>query len=86
MNRSWEPSPDKNWVLQFVEDGQSVAQRGQTTLFDIWSRAFLMIANTPSPLGNSQYLIVTRNVDVVTVNHPRFRLSFFIDNDRELHS
>ncbi|KAG1773742.1 hypothetical protein EV702DRAFT_1129048, partial [Suillus placidus] len=85
MKRLWEPS-DKNWVLQFMEDGQSVAQRGQTTLFDIRSRTFCMIANTLSPLEHSQYLIVTRSVDVVKVDLPRFGLSFFIDKDGELHS
>ncbi|KAG1751783.1 hypothetical protein EDB19DRAFT_1893122 [Suillus lakei] len=85
--RMWEPS-DKNWVLQFAEGGQSVAQRqqGQITLFDIRSHAFHMIANTLSPLENSQYLIVTRNADVVEVDLPRFGLSFFIDKDGELHS
>jgi hypothetical protein len=85
MERLWEPS-GKNWVLQFTEDGQSVAQQGQMTLFDIRSRTFRMIANTLSPLENSQYLIVTRSVDEVKVDLPRFGLSFFIDEDGELHS
>ncbi|KAG1893015.1 uncharacterized protein F5891DRAFT_1209340, partial [Suillus fuscotomentosus] len=86
MERLWEPSDD-NWVLQFTEDdGQSVARQGQTTLFDIRSHTFSMIANTLSPLENSQYLIVTCSMDVVKVDLPRFGLSFFIDKDGELHS
>ncbi|KAG2365786.1 hypothetical protein BDR07DRAFT_1398113 [Suillus spraguei] len=83
--RLWEPSHE-NWVLQFTEDGESVARRGQTTLFDIRSHTFCMIANTLRPLENSQYLIVTRNVDVIKVDLPRFGLSFFIDKDGDLHS
>ncbi|KAG2744148.1 hypothetical protein P692DRAFT_20809618 [Suillus brevipes Sb2] len=85
----WEPS-DKNWVLRFTEGGQSVAQRGQSTLFDIHSPTFHMIAKTLSPMEDSQYLIVTGSVDacqtVVKVDLPRFGLSFFIDRDGELHS
>ncbi|KAG1873801.1 hypothetical protein F4604DRAFT_1765091 [Suillus subluteus] len=85
MERLWEPSRE-NWVLKFTEDGQSVARQGQTTLFDIRSRTFCMIANTLGPLENSQYLIVTSSRDEVKVDLPRFGLSFFIDKDGELHS
>ncbi|KAG1750414.1 uncharacterized protein EDB91DRAFT_1243991 [Suillus paluster] len=89
MESMWNPS-DKNWVLQFTEGGQSVAQQGHSTLFDIQSPAFCMIAKTLSPLENFQYLIVTCSADtrqtVVNVNLPRFGLSFFIDRDGDLHS
>ncbi|KAG2112417.1 hypothetical protein DEU56DRAFT_935108 [Suillus clintonianus] len=89
METMWEPS-DKNWVLQFTADGQSVAQQGQSTLFDIRSPAFRMIAKTLSPLEDSPYLIVTRSADagqtVVKVDLPRYGLSFFTDGDGDLHS
>ncbi|KAG1796950.1 uncharacterized protein HD556DRAFT_1441127 [Suillus plorans] len=85
----WESS-DKNWVLQYTEGGQSVARLGHSTLFDIHSPTFRMIAKTLSPIENSRYLIVTGNVDadqtVVKVDLPRLGLSFFIDKDGELHS
>ncbi|KAG1857715.1 hypothetical protein DFJ58DRAFT_878168 [Suillus subalutaceus] len=85
----WKPS-DNNWVLQYTKGGQSVAQRGQSTLFDIHSPAFHMIAKILSPMENSEYLIVTGSADagqtVVKVDLPRFGLSFFIDRDGELHS
>ncbi|KAG1816833.1 uncharacterized protein BJ212DRAFT_1299561 [Suillus subaureus] len=85
IERLWEPSGE-NWLLQFMEDGQSAAQRGQATLFDIQSCTFGMIANTLGPLENSQYLIVTSSMDEVKVELPQFGLSFFIDKDGELHS
>ncbi|KAG1892808.1 hypothetical protein F4604DRAFT_1913503 [Suillus subluteus] len=85
----WEPSDD-NWVLQYTKGGQSVAQRGQSTLFDVHSPAFHMIAKTLRPMEKSKYLIVTCSADegqtVVKVDLPRFGLSFFIDRDGELHS
>ncbi|KAG1873320.1 hypothetical protein C8R48DRAFT_593879 [Suillus tomentosus] len=85
----WESS-DKNWVLRYTEGGQSVARLGHSTLFDIHSPTFCMIAKTLSPIENFGYLIVTANVDagqtVVKVDLPRLGLSFFIDRDGELHS
>ncbi|KAG1751044.1 hypothetical protein EDB19DRAFT_1903894 [Suillus lakei] len=89
METMWEPS-DKNWVLRFKADGQSVAQQGQSALFDIRSPTFCMIAKTLSPLEDLPYLIVTRSADtgqtVVKVDLPRFGLSFFTDGDGDLHS
>ncbi|KAG2087459.1 uncharacterized protein F5147DRAFT_588110 [Suillus discolor] len=86
--RMWEPS-DKNWVLRFMKGGQSVVQRGQSTLFDIHSPTFHMIAKTLGPLEDLQYLVVTRSVEagqtVVKVELPRFGLSFF-NRDGDLHS
>jgi hypothetical protein len=85
----WAPSND-NWVLQFTEGGQSVAQRGQSALFDIRSPTFLMIARTLRPLEDFRYLEVTRDSDagqmVVKVNLPLYGLSFFIDSEGELQS
>ncbi|KAG2113634.1 hypothetical protein BD769DRAFT_1364038 [Suillus cothurnatus] len=87
--RMWEPC-NKNWELRFMEDGQSVVQQGQSTLFDIHSPTFRMIAKTLSPLEDFRYLAVTRRVEagqtVVKVDLPRFGLSFFIDGDGDLHS
>lgn len=85
----WEPS-DQNWVIQFMEGGQSVAHRGQSTLFDIRSPTCQKISRTLSPLEDSRYLVVTRSPHagqmVVQVDLLRSNLSFFIDRDGELHS
>ena len=83
----WKPSDD-NWVLKFMEGGESVAQRGRLALFDIHSPTFLMIARTLRPLENSRYLVVTRNSDSgeTVVNLPLYDLSFFINKDEELQS
>ncbi|OJA13687.1 hypothetical protein AZE42_05526 [Rhizopogon vesiculosus] len=89
VETKWESS-DKNWVLQFAEGGQSVAQRGQSTLFDICSPTFRKISGMLSPLEDYRYLVVTRRPHagktVVHVDLPRFGLSFFTDGDGELHS
>jgi len=85
----WEPS-DKNWVLQFTEGGHSVAQQGQSTLFDIRSLTFRMVAGILSPLEDSMNLVVIYSLDagqtVIQVDLPRFGLSFFINGDGELQS
>jgi hypothetical protein len=85
----WEPSDD-NWVLQFMERGQSIAQRGKSTLFDIRSSAFVMIASKLKPLEDFRYLLVTCNLDtdqtVVRVDLPLYGLSFVIDSSGELQS
>ncbi|KAG1848861.1 hypothetical protein F4604DRAFT_127913 [Suillus subluteus] len=87
--RMWEPS-SKNWEMRFTEGGQSVMQQGRSTLFDIHSPTFHMIAKTLSPLEDFRYLVVTCNVEagqtVVKVVLPRFGLSFFKDRDGDLHS
>ncbi|OJA14251.1 hypothetical protein AZE42_10860 [Rhizopogon vesiculosus] len=85
----WEPS-NNNWVLQFTEGGHSVAQRGQSALFDICSPTFLMIARTLRPLEDFRFLVVTCDSNagqmVVKVNLPLYGLSFFIDGEGELQS
>ncbi|KAG1750476.1 uncharacterized protein EDB91DRAFT_1107654 [Suillus paluster] len=89
METMWHSS-DKNWVLQFTEGGHSVAWQGKSTLIDIRSPSFCMMAKTLSPLEDFRYLIVTCSADagqtVVKVDLPRFGLSFFIDRDGDLHS
>jgi hypothetical protein len=89
VDKMWEPS-NNNWVLQFTEGGQSVAQRGQSVLFDIHSPTSLMIARKLNPLEDLRYLLITRNSDtgqtVVKVDLPLYGLSFFIDSGGELQS
>ncbi|KAJ8597174.1 hypothetical protein M405DRAFT_756250 [Rhizopogon salebrosus TDB-379] len=89
MATMWEQS-DKNWVLHFEERGHSVAQQGQSTLFDICSPTFCKISKMLSPLEDSRYMVATRTPHagqmVVHVDLPRFGLSFFIDEDGELQS
>ncbi|KAJ8583955.1 hypothetical protein M405DRAFT_708883, partial [Rhizopogon salebrosus TDB-379] len=89
VDTMWETSDD-NWVLEFTEGGQSVAQRGKSALFDIRSPTFLTIASKLEPLEDFRYLLVTCNSDishtVVKVDLPLYGLSFFIDSDGELQS
>ncbi|KAL4077945.1 hypothetical protein J3A83DRAFT_1702057 [Scleroderma citrinum] len=91
----WQSSPD-NWHIQFspgchfMKTGCHSMKKGQTTLLDIRSPSWKMISSRLEPLEVPQNLIVTvnpgRDAPEVTVELPRYGLTFFINSHGELES
>ncbi|KAI6110733.1 hypothetical protein EDD17DRAFT_1828231 [Pisolithus thermaeus] len=83
IERLWEPSPD-NWKLHFSPGCYSMV-KGDTKLFDVRSQTWQMLSERLQPLENSRNLmIMLENSSTVSVDLPRYGLSFFINDDREL--
>ncbi|KAI6009763.1 hypothetical protein BKA83DRAFT_3400703 [Pisolithus microcarpus] len=79
----WKSSPD-NWRLHFSPESHSMT-KGDARLFDVRSQTWQMLSERLQPLENPQNLIITlESSDTVSVNLPRYGLSFFINDDKEL--
>ncbi|KIO00351.1 hypothetical protein M404DRAFT_153077 [Pisolithus tinctorius Marx 270] len=79
----WKSSPD-NWKLQFSPRHHSMT-RGDVRLFDVRSQTWKMLSQRLQPLENPQNLIITlENPNMVSVDLPRYGLSFFVNDNQEL--
>ncbi|KAI6041744.1 hypothetical protein EDC04DRAFT_3139543 [Pisolithus marmoratus] len=79
----WKSSPD-NWRLHFSPGSHSVI-KGDARLFDVHSQTWQMLSKRLQPLENPRNLIITLgHSNVVSVDLPRYGLSFFINDDQEL--
>ena len=88
LDRLWDPSP-QNWRLEFFPHSDRPSRMIHSTsqtrhLLDIRSPTFKGIAKHISPLERPEYLTITLSVQshVVTIELPRFRLSFFVSNGK----
>ena len=82
----WHSSED-NWCIQSVL-GRHFMVRGRVMLFDIRSPTWKMFSGLLKPLQDPQDLMVMRDcrTSTVSVDLPRYGLSFFINSDWELES
>ncbi|KAH7922509.1 hypothetical protein BV22DRAFT_1131369 [Leucogyrophana mollusca] len=89
VKRMWNPSSN-NWRISFSDTLVSTMRRGKATLVDVRSPTFKMMSGRLQSIEAEEYLIVTRTSGIpgppVTVDIPRFRLSFFVDDEGELQS
>ncbi|KAG9094746.1 hypothetical protein FS749_011921 [Ceratobasidium sp. UAMH 11750] len=86
-------SDDKNWHLEFSASSAScmrqIGEQGSILLADMHSRFFKDVACQIDPLEDPQYLHITqcsRDPARITVELPRMKLAFFINEDRRLES
>ena len=79
----WKSSD--NWCIYFARRSMT---KGHSVLFDIRSPTWKMLSDLLRPLQDPQDLLVTRDnqSSIVSVDLPRYGLSFFINNDWELES
>ncbi|KAI5990021.1 hypothetical protein EDC04DRAFT_2989701 [Pisolithus marmoratus] len=79
----WKSSPD-NWRLQFSPGSHSMT-KGDVRLIDVRSQTWRMLSERLLPLENPRNIIVTLEIsNIVSVDLPRYGLSFFINDDQEL--
>ncbi|KAI6119096.1 hypothetical protein EV401DRAFT_1861944 [Pisolithus croceorrhizus] len=79
----WESFPD-NWRLHFWPGNHSMT-KSDARLFDVRSQTWRMLSELLRPLENPRNLIITlEHSDSVSINLPRYGLSFFINDDQEL--
>ncbi|KIK92145.1 hypothetical protein PAXRUDRAFT_147949 [Paxillus rubicundulus Ve08.2h10] len=89
LKRLWEPSPE-NWTISSTPS-ISRMRKGSELFVDIRSRTWAMISSLLKPLDLPEHLIITVSpVDSVqqrlSVDLPRYGLSFFVDEDGDLQS
>jgi len=86
LSSLWQSSAD-NWCIQFIPGRHSMA-KGHFILFDIRSTTWNMLSGLLKPLQDPQDLMVTWDCrsSTVSVDLPRYGLSFFINSDWELES
>ncbi|KAI6041743.1 hypothetical protein EDC04DRAFT_2980494 [Pisolithus marmoratus] len=83
IENKWKSFPD-NWRIQFSPGSHSMT-KGNVRLFDVHSQTWRMLSERLQPLENSQNIIITlENSNIVSVDLPRYGLSFFINDDQEL--
>jgi hypothetical protein len=88
LGQMWKPS-SFNWRLNFSVDGPSRMVHGveeTERLVDIRSKIFEGIAARLCSLEYSDYLTITIDKGLVSVELPRFRLTFFLNPNDELES
>ncbi|OBZ78436.1 hypothetical protein A0H81_02000 [Grifola frondosa] len=85
----WNSSP-KNWNIYFSPNGHSFMRREDATLVDICSRTYEMLAKRLEPLESKDRIIISCRGEqpgtTLSVDMPRFGLSFFVDKNNELQS
>ncbi|KAG8732989.1 hypothetical protein FRC11_009494 [Ceratobasidium sp. 423] len=88
LSAPWSAGKSK-WILRF-DYSRSTTLNNSTDgslLVDIHSAPFKSLADSISPLESAQYLHITRSTgDHIEAELPRMKLSFFINNDRQLES
>ena len=93
LDRLWETS-SKNWKI-YCTPGQYRMQKGDEFLVDIRSQSWDMVSSLLRPFDSPQNLIITVSpVDSnqphsplrLSVELPRYSLSFYIDEDGDLQS
>ena len=81
----WTSSQDNWWIRSFLH-GSPVMCRGSCRLVDIRSPTFSMISSRLSPLEYATYLTISYPSPELLVELPRFRLSFFLNDNDQLES
>jgi hypothetical protein len=79
----------QNWLLKIPihGNGQSTMQRASLHyLIDARSSTMKMISKLLAPLESQEYLTVTISQDLLQVDLPRLRLSFFLNQNLQLES
>jgi hypothetical protein len=91
LDKLWESSPE-NWNIDCTP-GRYRMYKGRELLVDIRSPAWTMVSSLLEPLDSPQNLIITISpVDSnqphsrLSVDLPRYSLSFYIDEDGDLQS
>ncbi|KAL4077990.1 hypothetical protein J3A83DRAFT_4087275 [Scleroderma citrinum] len=86
LSSMWQSSED-NWCIQFAPGVHSMT-KGRSILFDIRSPTWEMLSALLKPLQNSHDIMITWDCrsSTVSVDLPRYGLSFFINSDWELES
>ncbi|OBZ77710.1 hypothetical protein A0H81_01992 [Grifola frondosa] len=83
-------SLSKNWHIHFSLNGHSFMRREDATLVDIRSRTYEMLAKRLEPLESKDRIIISCRGEqpgtTLSVDMPRFGLSFFVDKNNELQS
>ncbi|KAI6011417.1 hypothetical protein EDC04DRAFT_3145760 [Pisolithus marmoratus] len=83
IENRWQSSHD-NWRLQFSPGSHSMT-KGDARLFDVRSQTWQMLSERLQPLENPRNLIISlQSSNTVSVDLPRYGLSFFINDDKEL--
>ncbi|KIK69250.1 hypothetical protein GYMLUDRAFT_255795 [Collybiopsis luxurians FD-317 M1] len=86
LQSMWKSSPT-NWVIRFSEPRRSCTN-GSRALVDVNSWTFQMVAATLASFEKPEYLTVTCSKDLdhrtLSVDLPRYRLSFFRNDADEL--
>ncbi|CAE6503402.1 unnamed protein product [Rhizoctonia solani] len=80
---------ERKWLLQFGGSQKTTLQNSvdESLLVDIHSTPFKLLAGSLSPLESDRYLHVTRSGEGnVRAELPRMKLSFFINEDKQLES
>ncbi|KAF8600766.1 hypothetical protein BDV93DRAFT_587563 [Ceratobasidium sp. AG-I] len=90
LTKPWHINP-RNWRLKFLTKAGSVMElftdEGSLSLADVHSLLFRSIAKRLAPLENHRYLHVAYSpTRQINVELPRMKLSFFINDDRDLES
>jgi hypothetical protein len=83
-----EPS-EQNWRMRFSSLGHcDMRRRPSTLMVDIRSPTFKMVSACLAPLESAEYLTMTYSLDGfrLSVDLPRFRLSFFLNSGGFLES
>ena len=81
----WQSSPD-NWYIQLTP-GRHSMKKGPTMLLDIRSPSWKMISRRLGPFEMSRNLVMTvSDKPEVSVELPRYGLTFFINSNGELES
>jgi hypothetical protein len=83
LSSIWDSS-DSNWRLEFSTTNDSFMRRADSSLVDIHSLTFSTISGIVSPLEQSQYMTVEYTGCLLSVELPRLKLSFFVNEDRKL--
>ncbi|EUC59846.1 large low complexity protein, putative, partial [Rhizoctonia solani AG-3 Rhs1AP] len=75
------------WLLRFDSSRTTLENSAGASLVDVRSTLFQSLAHSIGPLESNRYLHVTRSVEgVIEVDLPRMKLSFFINDDRQVES
>ena len=85
LQNLWASSQDNWWIRSFLH-GSPVMRRGSCRLVDIRSPTFNMISSRLSPLEYAEYLTVSYSSPELSVELPRFRLSFYVNDNEQLES
>ncbi|KJA23164.1 hypothetical protein HYPSUDRAFT_54564 [Hypholoma sublateritium FD-334 SS-4] len=92
LKQLWECT-SLDWQLDFSQDAPSMMFHGEKRLqrlIDIRSQTFQGIANRLHSLEHATHLTITLDMDCqparISIDLPRFRLSFFLNDNGELES
>lgn len=89
LENPWESS-SQNWRIRFLDDSHStrLMESSQRFLIDIRSPTFEMVSTYMKPLEYAENIVITHSPEnqLLFVDLPRFRLSFFLNSKNLLES